>query len=337
MCKYKVSIGIPMFNVEKSIEVCAKSLFDQSLDDIEYVFVDDCSSDTTVEKLQDVIEKYSQRAGAVKVIKHEQNRGSAAARNTCIENFSGEYIGWCDADDCADIAMFQKMYEAAKLNNADIVYCDFLFGQEGAYKIREEPSFASGQEALLAYLKGKGTTSAMWNKLIRRSLYLQYNIKCKEGCNFAEDAVVTYPLYAVANKVVRLQETLYAYQINPASMAGTTDKEKLSKAYRQIDENIQTVQDRFKQFGIDVQFPKEYNWWLLCLKASVLYRERNVSKWKSMYPESHQYLLTHPTLSKNEIIVEWCLLHHISILFWLKYYMSTIVRAVKKKSPLRTL
>ena len=88
MCKYKVSIGIPMFNAEKYIESCAKSLFEQSLDNIEYIFVDDCSSDTTVEKLQEVIAQYPQRAGAIKIIKHERNRGSAAARNTCIENFN---------------------------------------------------------------------------------------------------------------------------------------------------------------------------------------------------------------------------------------------------------
>lgn len=337
MCKYKVSIGIPMFNAEKYIESCAKSLFEQSLDNIEYIFVDDCSSDTTVEKLQEVIAQYPKRAGAIKIIKHERNRGSAAARNTCIENFSGEYVGWCDTDDRADVAMFQNMYEVAKLNNADVVYCDFLFGRENSYKIHHEPSFPSGKEAMLAFLIGKGTTSVMWNKLTRRSLYMQYNIRCREGNNFAEDAVITYPLYVVANTVVHIPEALYSYQINPLSMGAVIDKKKLAEAYRQMESNIQSVRDFLKQFAIDIQFPKEYNWWLLRLKSSILYREKNVSKWKSVYPDSHQYLLTHPTLSKNEIIVEWCLLHHMPMLFWLKYYMGVIVKVVKKKAPLRTL
>lgn len=336
MNHYKVSIGVPMYNAEKYIEDCAKSLFEQSLDEVEYVFVDDCSSDMTVDKLQKVIAQYPQRASAIKLIMHKHNRGSAAARNTCIENFTGEYVGWCDADDRADTSMFQKMYEAAKLNNADVVYCDFLYGQGDTYQIHHEPSFTSGQEAMLAFLIGKGTTSVMWNKLTRRCLYLQYNIRCNEGNNFAEDAVITYPLYVVANKVSHIPEALYSYQINPASMGGVTDKKNVSEAYRQMNANVQSLHVFLRCHEIDVKFPQEYNWWLLRLKSSILYREKNVSKWLSVYPDSHRYLLTHPTLSKSEIIVEWCILHHISILFWLKYYISRLVKIVKNKPPLRT-
>lgn len=337
MDQFKVSIGIPMYNAEKYIGDCAKSLFEQSLEDVEYVFVDDCSSDKTVEKLQETIARYPQRAKAIKLIQHTQNRGSAAARNTCIENFSGEYVGWCDADDRTDTSMFQKLYEAAKLNNADIVYCDFQFGQGDAYQVHHEPSFTSGKEAMLAFLIGKGTTSVMWNKLIRCSLYVQHNIRCNEGNNFAEDAVVTYPLYVIANKVVHVPEALYSYRINPTSMGATTDMKKLSEANRQIDNNIRSLHVFLKQRKIDVKFPHEYNWWLLRLKTSILYKEKNISKWKSVYPDSHRYLLTHPTLSKNEIIVEWCILHHVPLLFWLKYYIRAFVRIVRKKPPLRTL
>lgn len=336
MNHYKVSIGVPMYNAEKYIEDCAKSLFEQSLDEVEYVFVDDCSSDMTVDKLQKVIAQYPQRANAIKLIMHKHNRGSAAARNTCIENFTGEYVGWCDADDRADTSMFQKLYEAAKLNDADVVYCDFLYGQGDASQIHLEPSFTSGQEAMLAFLIGKGTTSVMWNKLTRHCLYVQYGIRCNEGNNFAEDAVVTYPLYAIAKKVIHVPEALYWYRINPASIGGTTDTRKLSEAYRQIDDNIQSLRAFLKHLNIDVRFPKEYNWWLLRIKISILYRERNIARWKSMYPDSHQYLLSHPTFSKIEIIAEWCLLHHISLLFWFKYYISKLVR-MRKKAPLRTL
>ena len=337
MGKYKVSIGIPMFNAEKYIETCAKSLFEQTLDEIEFVFVDDCSTDTTIKKLQDIISQYPQRAKNIKLIKHDHNKGVAGVRNTCIENFSGEYIGWCDADDSVDISMFKKLYEAAKQNDADIVYCDFVFGYGHDYKIYREPSFLSAQEALLAWLSGNGTTSVMWNKLTRSSLYVQYNIKCCEGCNFAEDAIVTYPLYAVANKIVHIQEALYSYRINPMSMAATSDKNKLLEAYRQMDRNFQLIQDFLVRIKIDEKFPKEYNWWLLRLKSSILYNERNISKWRSTYPGSHKYLLSHPTLSKNEIIIEWSLLHHMPILFWFKYYISKIIKTFKKKTPLRTL
>ena len=91
LCLHKymitISILIPVYKVEQYIEKCAISLFEQTYSDIEYVFVDDCSPDSSIQCLKSVIEKYPQRSKNIKIIRHERNRGLAAARNTAITFF----------------------------------------------------------------------------------------------------------------------------------------------------------------------------------------------------------------------------------------------------------
>lgn len=123
----KVSICIPVYNVEKYIGRCARSLFDQTLDDIEYIFVNDCSPDRSMSVLERVIKEYPKRKPQIQIINHNTNQGSAAARNSCLSVATGEYIGWCDSDDWVEPQMYEKMYEKGVAEKADIVYCGFYF------------------------------------------------------------------------------------------------------------------------------------------------------------------------------------------------------------------
>lgn len=95
----KVSIIIPIYGVELFIERCAISLFEQTLDDIEYIFVDDCTMDKSVQILQGIIAKYPQRKDNVFIIRHERNKGLASARKTGLKFVHGEYVAHCDSDD----------------------------------------------------------------------------------------------------------------------------------------------------------------------------------------------------------------------------------------------
>ena len=96
---HKVSILVPIYGVERFIERCARSLFEQTYPNIEYVFVNDCTADRSVEILKELVEDYPGRKDAVKIISHEKNRGLAAARNTALENATGVFICHVDSDD----------------------------------------------------------------------------------------------------------------------------------------------------------------------------------------------------------------------------------------------
>ena len=99
----KVSILVPIYGTEKYIEKCARSLFEQTYDNIEYIFVNDCTKDASVEILKKTIEDYPQRKSQVTIISHNTNKGLAASRLTAFEHSTGAYL-WCvDSDDYADV------------------------------------------------------------------------------------------------------------------------------------------------------------------------------------------------------------------------------------------
>ena len=122
----KVSVIIPVYGVENYIERCARSLFEQTLDDIEYLFIDDCTPDQSIKVLQQLLEEYPQRKHQVIIHRMEHNSGQAAVRKWGMQNATGEYVIHCDSDDWVDLDMYRAMYEKAKSDNSDFVVCDFI-------------------------------------------------------------------------------------------------------------------------------------------------------------------------------------------------------------------
>ena len=111
--KYKVTVVVPVYRVEQYIERCARSLMEQTLDSIEYIFVDDCTDDHSVDILKSVITQYSERRGQTQIIHFGQNRGLAVARRTAIQAAQGEYVISCDSDDWVDHDAYRLRYELA--------------------------------------------------------------------------------------------------------------------------------------------------------------------------------------------------------------------------------
>lgn len=109
----KVSVIIPVYGVEKYIERCARSLFEQTLVDMEFIFVNDSTKDNSIDILLKVINEYPQRKNQIKILHHEVNKGLPAARQTGIKVAKGDYIAHCDSDDWVTSNAYQEMYETA--------------------------------------------------------------------------------------------------------------------------------------------------------------------------------------------------------------------------------
>lgn len=109
----KLSVIVPMWSVEKYIAKCARSLFESTLDDMEFVFVDDCTPDKSVEVLQGVIEEYPKRKSQTIIVRHEVNKGLPQARKTGVAAAHGEFITHCDSDDWVAPEMYEKMLATA--------------------------------------------------------------------------------------------------------------------------------------------------------------------------------------------------------------------------------
>lgn len=175
---------------------CVRSLFGQSLQQMEFVFVDDCSPDQSIMIMQNILsDEFPHRKSQVKVIRHTKNSGVASARQHGVEAATGEYLIHCDPDDWTELDMYATLSTEALRCDADIVICDFISESiHGSERSVERPHSIQ-QKDLISDICGITRTpiyGALWNKLIRRSLL--NNIRFVEGCNYMEDVVYFFTL-----------------------------------------------------------------------------------------------------------------------------------------------
>lgn len=206
-----LSVIVPIYNVAKYIKRCSISLFEQTLEDIEYIFIDDCSPDNSIDILRDVIELYPNRN--VQIIKHSYNKGLAAARKTGLFAATGKYIAHCDSDDWVEPNMYEKLVETAETYNADIVACNILLEDSNKSEVVSYPYSIESIENILNPIFFGWIYGAVWNKLIRRDLYISNNIFPIEDINMWEDSVLTLRLRLVSNKTIIINNSFYHYWV----------------------------------------------------------------------------------------------------------------------------
>lgn len=236
----KVSVIIPIYGVEKYIERCAVSLFEQTLDDLEYLFIDDCTPDKSIEILKQVLEEYPQRKNQVVIHRMEHNSGQAKVREWGMRNATGEYVIHCDSDDWVDVHMYEDMYKKAKENNADVVLCDY-YESDGVSKKLMNDFLPNKVEDTMSSTLLKKTRSVLWNKLVRRSIY-KNNIMYPVANN-AEDYTLLVQIVYYSKSFVYLNKPLYFYYYNTNSLTRLKTKENIINIFKQSMLNIRIVEN----------------------------------------------------------------------------------------------
>lgn len=205
-----VSIIVPVYGVERYIARCAESLFEQTYKDIEYIFVNDATQDKSIEVLRTVMERYLERAKAVRIVEHPKNKGLSAARNTGLDHAKGDYIWHVDSDDYVATNAVEKWVEVAEKQSADIVICDInIVTTKG---IETERVTYKDKEDYIRRLLQHTQKCAHWNKFYRKSFIDEIGIRSDEQIRMAEDYAVTPRLLYCAKQVVMLHEPLYYYE-----------------------------------------------------------------------------------------------------------------------------
>lgn len=209
---YKVSILVPIYGVERYIERCARSLFEQSYPDLEYIFVDDCSPDRSIEILERVMTDYPERKDTVRIVRHSRNRGLAAARNTALDNATGEFVCIVDSDDWLELDGIQMLVDHQLMTQADIVSGNAKKHYEDRVEELTAEKYPSKEEMLVQLLKDTWTmNSFVWGRIYRRSLYEDHQIRCKEGCDYAEDRYQVVRLAYFSNLSSVVDGIVYNY------------------------------------------------------------------------------------------------------------------------------
>ena len=239
----KVSVIIPIYGVEKYIERCARSLFEQTLDDMEFIFVDDCTTDMSISILENVINDYPNRAAQTRICHHEKNMGLPIARQTGIKEATGDFIAHCDSDDWVDRDMYELMYSNAIRENADIAVCDY-YRDSGREKTHITALHTTNKHECLINLLYQIDSWAVWNKIVRTSLYkgIVYPVN-----NMGEDMAIMCQLVHKAEKITYCDKAFYHYFLNPLSITRNAGKDKVLLSFKQAVANVKLVENDFSQ------------------------------------------------------------------------------------------
>ena len=212
----KVSILIPVYGVEKYIERCAVSLFEQTYKEIEYIFVNDCTRDNSVTILNEIIKRYPSREQYVNIINHESNRGIAATRNTALNHATGDYILWVDSDDFIEFNTVEKCIEKIEVTEADIVVfgVKHIYSDKSSIQHVKEPS--NVVDCVCKHLQRESIVG-ICGAFYLRSIF--DDIRTIEGYNNGEDYFIKACAMYYAKKIVAIDLPLYNYdRSNESSM-----------------------------------------------------------------------------------------------------------------------
>ncbi|MDD7251167.1 MAG: glycosyltransferase family 2 protein [Prevotellaceae bacterium] len=282
--KYKVTVVVPVYRVEQYIERCARSLMEQTLDSIEYIFVDDCTDDHSVDILKSVITQYSERRGQTQIINFGQNRGLAVARRTAIQAAQGEYVISCDSDDWVDHDAYRLMYELAVKEDDDIVICNYQTTDGKNHTTHREQPGQDKVTFINEMLYGKRSWS-LCNKLVRRSIF--DHIEHYPSKSMGEDMAVTLQLYYYAQRTGYIDKVLYNYYQHPMSIINSRSEAAVFSQYSQAMDNTNLVLNFYRDKDIEPKIYKGLNYMSYHNRNLLLPNLRNrqyLSLWRQTYP-----------------------------------------------------
>lgn len=298
----KVSVIVPVYGVEQFIERCARSLFEQTLDDIEYLFIDDCSPDNSIRVLRHILQEFPERKSQVIIHRMECNSGQAKVREWGMRNATGEFIIHCDSDDWVEKEAYQVMYLKALQDKADIVVCDYAMNDgNNIYKIIHGYSAKSKRDFVRLLMYQRNPWS-LCNKMFRRKECYKEGLLYPVG-NMGEDMVLTFQMLLNGDKVVYVPQSLYNYYYNVYSITHVPSEEKQMINFSHFKSNVDLLINFFNERGLYETFSdgiENIKWHVKKLIWNMPYnKERNIL-WKNTYKDINKKVLLNNHISSKE-------------------------------------
>lgn len=302
----KVSVIVPIYKVEKYIEKCARSLFEQTLEDVEYIFVNDCTPDNSIKILQKVLADYPVREKFVKIVNLEVNSGQAVVRKRGISEATGDFVIFCDGDDWVSKNMYKCMYDFATQYNYDVVRCLFsrISGnQEKLCKLIPTAAYIDKKQ-LLSYLIRSTDFSSTCDKLVRRKTVFKQNFDYPKD-NMCEDLVYVLQYVLNAKSIGYINKSFYYYRQNASSISHVLDTDHICSKANQISNNVNLVQILLAKANL-LQF---YGGEIVAAKymakdayRPIIERKGIYVKWKNCFSEINSKVLFNKYLTINQKI-----------------------------------
>lgn len=253
----KISIILPIYNVEKYLDECLKSVTHQTLKDIEIICVIDASPDHSI----DVCEKWQTKDKRIVIVDEKVNKGLGLTRNVGLKYVHGEYVAFVDSDDYIDVEMYERMYDYAQENSLDTCFCDYLRDTDGVISESKEPkdSFTClGREDVDEYLfdmlgplpeypSDVKHLVSVWRGIYSMKIIRRFGVRFEsERLNASEDIPFNIDYLMKAERIGYIPFKGYYYRYNPVSLSrGYTHKKFQAYQYllNEVKERLETYCD----------------------------------------------------------------------------------------------
>lgn len=294
----KVSLIIPVYNVEPYIGRSLLSALNQTFDNIEYILVDDCGTDHSMDVICGILQGHP-RAKDVHIVRHEKNSGLSAARNTGVIKATGKYIFFMDSDDEITPDCIEKHYQAITQSKADFTIANVILVGAKSIHIKNVPKECLSSDVFSTFLKRKWSVNA-WNKLYLRSFLIDKSLSFQQGLIF-EDILWSYSLCLHTDKVAWVLDKTYFYKIRKNSITASKNSPlKIESLLFILNKMISDWENKIinhrykKEFAFMINFYR-LNAALLLLnyagskrEAASYYRQLNFSRLASLHIFSFQ-------------------------------------------------
>ena len=294
----KVSIIVPVYNIENYIRVCVESILAQTYASLELILVDDGSKDNS----GILCDEYAVIDPRVKVI-HKENGGVSSARNAGLRQAKGDWIMHVDGDDWIEPDMIESLIEAAKATEADLVFSDFIkYGPNAGNN--QLPSWNSDKiDSMSRYIAYVMTT--IWGSIAKRSLYIDHSLKSPEGISYCEDFHLIVRLCHYAKKIANVHRPFYHYRYRPTSIMSNMSRKTESDEQWVYQDTIRF----FKEQGVYEDYRKVMSWRTLKSAQELLLDPSEHHRFMELFNDGKEFILSCPFVNKKIKMLAWLITH----------------------------
>ena len=287
----KVSVIVPIYNVEKYLEKCINSLLSQTLEDIQIILVNDGSKDNS----GNIAKEYEKNNKDRVIYVEKENGGLSDARNYGLKYATGDFIAFLDSDDYIEKNAYEEMYNKAIEENADYVECDFIW--EFPNKIRVDKQYPyKNKKEMLSFVR-----VVAWNKLIKRQLITDNNLEFPKGLRY-EDVEFTYKLIPFINKFAYVDKPFIHYVQREGSIANVQN-ERTAEIFTVLDNVIEFYKENniYDEYRDELEY--NYARYLLCSSLKRMCKIKDKTIREKLLTESWERLnLNFPNWKENIIL-----------------------------------
>lgn len=307
--KSQVSVIITIYNREKYIETCVRSLMNQTLKSIEYIFIDDASTDRSIIQLAKIIEEFPERKKNIKIITLKKNEGVSNARNIGLKHATGEYIIHADSDDWVDSNMYDLLYHTARKECADIVGCNICHEFQDYSTIYKQKYCSNIDEDIRNLINGNIHPS-LCTSLVKAEIIKDNHITFPNNLNMGEDLLFNLKTYLRANKISYVDFAPYHYRHTP-------DSSSFNHTRKTIDSGINIaskIEELMKTEGLYQKYIKEISYRKFSMKYALINNFDNYDNyhyWLSIFPETHKDIWSYKEIDWKLRLQLWLSAKHL--------------------------